>query len=148
MPLVRVSERALAGKPAPTFLRPCRTAFDLHTPTLVARGRYLAFLGRISPEKRVDRPEPFGLVMIEAIACGTPVLAVRRGAVPDVSDDGLTDYVVDNLEEAVSKVDGVMSLDRSQVRRRFEQRLTAERMAQDRSAGDHSPLFYRWRRRP
>jgi len=74
--------------------------------------------------------------MIEARACGTPVLAFRRGAVPEVSDDGLMGYVVDNLEEAISNVDSLMSLDRSQVRRRFEQRFTAERMAQDRSAGD------------
>jgi glycosyltransferase involved in cell wall biosynthesis len=79
----------------------------------------------------IDWPEPFGLVMIEAMACGTPVLAFRRGSVPEVVEDGVTGYVVDNLEEAIAKVDSILSLDRTQVRRRFEQRFTAERMAQD-----------------
>jgi glycosyltransferase involved in cell wall biosynthesis len=79
----------------------------------------------------VDWPEPFGLVMIEAMACGTPVLAFRRGSVPEVVDDGVTGYVVGSVEEAIHKVDSVLSLDRAQVRRRFEQRFTAERMAQD-----------------
>jgi glycosyltransferase involved in cell wall biosynthesis len=79
----------------------------------------------------VDSPEPFGLVTIEAMACGTPVLAFRQGSVPEVVEDGVTGYVVDSLEDAISKVDSVLSLDRAQVRRRFEQRFTAERMAQD-----------------
>jgi glycosyltransferase involved in cell wall biosynthesis len=170
---------------------------NLLTPTLIAHGGYLAFLGRISPEKRVDRaiaiahtvglplriaakvdrvdeeyfkgeiaplldqpgiefigeidecqkgrflgdagallfpidwPEPFGLAMIEAMACGTPVLAFRNGSVPEVVEDGITGYVVDSLEEAVCRIGSVLALDRAQVRRRFEQRFTAERMALD-----------------
>jgi hypothetical protein len=69
--------------------------------------------------------------MIESMACGTPVLAFRRGSVPEVVEDGVTGYVVDSFEEAITRVDSVLSLDRAQVRRRFEQRFTAERMAQD-----------------
>src|SRR5262245_45523552 len=69
--------------------------------------------------------------MFESMACGTPVLALRRGSVPEVVEDGLTGYVVENLEDAISRVDSVLSLDRRQVRRRFEQRFSAERMAQD-----------------
>ena len=70
-------------------------------------------------------------MMIESMACGTPVLAFRRGSVPEVVEDGVTGYVVDSLEEAISRVGSVLSLDRVQVRGRFEQRFTAERMAQD-----------------
>jgi glycosyltransferase involved in cell wall biosynthesis len=162
-------------------------------------GHYLAFLGRISPEKRVDRairiarrlgmplkiaakvdnadrdyykiqiepllkdsqslvefigeigdeakneflgnayallfpidwPEPFGLVMIEALACGTPVIAYRNGSVPEVMDDGITGFVVDNTEQAVRAVGRVASLNRAECRRVFEQRFSARRMAQD-----------------
>jgi glycosyltransferase involved in cell wall biosynthesis len=79
----------------------------------------------------IDWPEPFGLVMIEAMACGTPVLAFRQASVPEVVEDGVTGYMVDSVEEAVSKVDSVLCLDRAQVRRRFEQRFTAERMARE-----------------
>jgi len=170
---------------------------DLFTPTLVPRGGYLAFLGRISPEKRVDRaiaiaravglplkiaakvdradeayfgrdiaplldqpgiefigeideqqkgrflgearallfpidwPEPFGLVMIEAMACGTPVLAFRHGSVPEVVDEGITGHIVDGVDEAIRKIGRVLALDRGRVRRRFEQRFTAQRMVQD-----------------
>ena len=160
-------------------------------------GDYLAFLGRISPEKRVDRaieiatrlglplriaakvdavdrsyfenviapllegrgveyvgelgeldkdpflggalallfpvdwPEPFGLVMIEALACGTPVIAYRRGSVPEVIDDGVTGFVVDGVEDAVEAVRRVPALDRRACRRAFEHRFTASRMARD-----------------
>ena len=170
---------------------------DLLTPTLHTRGGYLAFLGRISPEKRVDRainiaraiglplriaakvdradeayfetqirplltlpgieyigeiderskskflgdaqallfpidwPEPFGLVMIEAMACGTPVLAFRHGSVPEVIDDGLTGYVVESVDEALLKMDSLLDLDRGRIRRRFEERFAASRMARD-----------------
>jgi glycosyltransferase involved in cell wall biosynthesis len=170
---------------------------DLLAPTLHPRGGYLAFLGRISPEKRVDRaidiaravglplkiaakvdrvdqayferdirpllnlpgieyigeiderakgkflgaalallfpidwPEPFGLVMIEAMACGTPVLAFRHGSVPEVIDDGITGYVVDSVDEAFLKMGSLLALDRGRVRRRFEARFSATRMAHD-----------------
>jgi glycosyltransferase involved in cell wall biosynthesis len=170
---------------------------DLLTPTLCARGGYLAFLGRISPEKRVDRaiaiaraiglplkiaakvdrmdqayfateirpllslpgidyigeiderakdkflgdarallfpidwPEPFGLVMIEAMACGTPVLAFRHGSVPEVIDEGVTGHVVDSVDEAILKMGSLLALDRGRVRRRFDERFSSARMAHD-----------------
>jgi glycosyltransferase involved in cell wall biosynthesis len=77
----------------------------------------------------IDWPEPFGLVMIEAMACGTPVLAFRAGAVPEVIDEGVTGFIVDTLEEAVAAMPRVLSLDRASVRRRFEDRFSAKRMA-------------------
>jgi glycosyltransferase involved in cell wall biosynthesis len=79
----------------------------------------------------VDWPEPFGLVMIEAMACGTPVLAFRRGSVPEVIEDGITGKVVDSEEEAIAALPAILSYDRGAVRQRFEQRFTAARMAQD-----------------
>lgn len=79
----------------------------------------------------IDWPEPFGLVLIEAMACGTPVLAFRHGSVAEIVDDGVTGYVVDTLEEAIVALPQVMSLDRRGVRRRFEERFSAARMAKD-----------------
>jgi glycosyltransferase involved in cell wall biosynthesis len=170
---------------------------DLYAPTFNPRGGYLAFLGRIAPEKGVDRaihvanmlgiplkiaakvdradepyfrecivplldgknvhfigeigereksqflgralalmflidwPEPFGLSMIEAMACGTPILALRRGSVEEVVDDGLTGYIADDVGEAILSVPRVLALDRRAVRRRFEARFTATRMTND-----------------
>jgi glycosyltransferase involved in cell wall biosynthesis len=171
---------------------------DLLPFTAKTRGNYLAFLGRISPEKRPDRaieiahaagvpvklaakvddvdqrywneeikplvdaspntefvgeiddaekarfigqaralifpidwPEPFGLVMIEAMACGTPVIAYRNGSVPEVIEDGVTGFVVDDIHEAVGAVHAAEKLDRRLVRACFEKRFTAERMALD-----------------
>ncbi len=167
------------------------------TPIFSPRGGYVAFLGRISPEKRPDRaieiaralgvplkiaakvdkadeayfretieplltgpgvefvgeineaqkgeflgdasallfpidwPEPFGLVMIEAMACGTPVLAFRQGSVPEIIDDGVTGRIVDTVEEAIVALPQVLALDRRAVRRRFEERFSASRMAKD-----------------
>jgi glycosyltransferase involved in cell wall biosynthesis len=159
-------------------------------------GGYLAFIGRISPEKRVDRaieiarlagrklivaakidrvdakyhaelgnllhaphvefvgevgeeakgeilrgasalvfpidwPEPFGLVMIEAMACGTPVIAWRCGSAPEVIDDGITGWVVDSIDEAVAAVERADGLDRRRCRATFDRRFTADRMAAD-----------------
>ena len=79
----------------------------------------------------IDWPEPFGLVMIEAMACGTPVLAFRAGSVPEVIDEGVTGMIVDSLDEAVAAMPRVLSLDRAAVRRRFEERFSAKRMALD-----------------
>jgi glycosyltransferase involved in cell wall biosynthesis len=170
---------------------------DLHEPIYNPRGGYVAFLGRISPEKRPDRairiartlgiplkiaakvdkvdeayfreqiapllsdpgvefigeiderskaeflgealallfpidwPEPFGLVMIEAMACGTPVLAFRRGSVAEIIDQGVTGGIVDTMDEAVRMLPRVIALDRHVVRRRFEQRFSSARMATD-----------------
>ena len=159
--------------------------------------RYLAFLGRISPEKRVDRaihiaercglplkiaakvdavdhdyfeemikpllakphvefigeisdaqkseflsaalalivpidwPEPFGLVMIEAMACGAPVIAFNRGAVPELIEDGVTGFVVEDETSAVGALRHLARLSRARIRKRFEERFTARRMAKD-----------------
>ena len=163
----------------------------------VQPGTYLAFLGRISPEKRVDRaieiarrtgiplkiaakvdvvdgeyfesrirtllddslveyigeigdhekseflsgacallfpvdwPEPFGLVMIEALACGTPVIAYRAGSVPEVIEEGKTGYIVETLDQAVRAVRRLGALDRKVCRRVFEERFSAGRMCAD-----------------
>jgi glycosyltransferase involved in cell wall biosynthesis len=79
----------------------------------------------------VDWPEPFGLVMIEAMACGTPVLAFRCGSVAEVIEDGITGKVVDSEVEAIAALPEILSYDRRAVRRRFEERFTAARMAKD-----------------
>jgi glycosyltransferase involved in cell wall biosynthesis len=79
----------------------------------------------------IDWPEPFGLVMIEALACGTPVIAWRCGSVPEVIDDGLTGFVVDNLDQAVAAVGRVARLSRRICRQVFEVRFDARRMVRD-----------------
>jgi glycosyltransferase involved in cell wall biosynthesis len=79
----------------------------------------------------IDWPEPFGLVMIEALACGTPVIAWRNGSVPEVIEDGVTGSVVDSVEDAVEAVGRVAWLARSTCRQVFEQRFDAARMAGD-----------------
>jgi len=161
------------------------------------QGSYLAFLGRISPEKRVDRAieiaksanmklkiaakidavdreymereiqplldhpliefigeigerekqeflgnayallfpidwsEPFGLVMIEAMACGTPVVAFLRGSVPEVIDEGVTGFIVQSIKEAVVALERIQHFDRERCREVFERRFSATRMAND-----------------
>jgi glycosyltransferase involved in cell wall biosynthesis len=77
----------------------------------------------------IDWPEPFGLVMIEAMKEGTPTIAWRRGSVPEVVDDGVTGFIVHSVEEAVLAVHKADDLDRAAVRQRFEARFTASRMA-------------------
>ncbi|MGC1355846.1 MAG: glycosyltransferase, partial [Xanthobacteraceae bacterium] len=79
----------------------------------------------------VDWPEPFGLVMIEAMACGTPVLAFRCGSIPEIIENGITGTVVDSEQEAVAALPALLSYDRRAVRRRFEEKFTATRMAKD-----------------
>jgi hypothetical protein len=79
----------------------------------------------------VDWPEPFGLVMIEAMACGTPVLAFRCGSVPEVIDYGVTGKAVGSEEEAVAALPAILAYNRRAVRQGFEERFTATRMAQD-----------------
>ncbi|OAQ20244.1 glycosyltransferase family 4 protein [Thermosulfurimonas dismutans] len=169
---------------------------DLYRP-VYEPGKYLAFLGRISPEKRPDRaielaervgiklliaakvdkadeeyfkevikprlkspwvefigeitekekqeflgealallmlidwPEPFGLVMIEANACGTPVIAWRCGSVPEIIEDGRNGFIVESMEEAERAVEGLSGLSRRECRRVFEEHFTAERMARE-----------------
>jgi glycosyltransferase involved in cell wall biosynthesis len=79
----------------------------------------------------ISWPEPFGLVMIEAMACGTPVIAYRSGSVPEVIDEGVTGFIVESERQAIEAVGKVAKLDRQQVRATFERRFTATRMARD-----------------
>jgi glycosyltransferase involved in cell wall biosynthesis len=79
----------------------------------------------------IDWPEPFGLVMIEAMACGTPVIAFNSGSVPEVIDDCITGFVVPGETEAIEAIGRLSELDRRQVRTHFEKRFTARRMAEE-----------------
>jgi glycosyltransferase involved in cell wall biosynthesis len=199
MPLVSISNAQRMPLPGANFVATVHHGLpvDLLTPNFEPRGGYLAFLGRISPEKRPDRaiaiarqaglplkiaakvdkaddayfrdviapmlegpgiefigeikenakseflgqaagllfpidwPEPFGLVMIEAMACGTPVLAFRCGSVPEIVDEGITGCIVSDVDEAVRAIPGLLTLDRKAVRSRFEERFSSTRMAAD-----------------
>jgi glycosyltransferase involved in cell wall biosynthesis len=79
----------------------------------------------------INWPEPFGLVMIEAMACGTPVIAWRCGSVPEVVDEGVTGFVVQTIDEAVDAVSRIDTLDRQTCRPQFERRFDTRRMARD-----------------
>jgi len=105
---------------------------------------YIEYIGEINDAEKqevigkalalihpVEFPEPFGIAMIEAMACGTPVVGFRTGSIPEVVDEGITGFVVDNIPEAVKAIDKVASLSRKQVREVFEKRFTASRMAED-----------------
>jgi glycosyltransferase involved in cell wall biosynthesis len=199
MPLVSISSAQRRPVPNANFVGTVHHGIParLYRGTLEARGGYLAFLGRISPEKcpdraisiaraagiplkiaaKVDRvdemyfktqiepllegggvefigeisdrqksqflgdarallftidwPEPFGLSMIEAMACGTPVLAFRCGSVPEVVEDGITGAIVETMEEAIAALPRVLALDRKTVRHRFDERFSATRMAKE-----------------
>ena len=98
----------------------------------INEGEKCEFLGRaralLFP---IDWPEPFGLVMIEAMSAGTPVIAWRCGSAPEVIADGVTGVIVDSVEAAAAAVPIVSQMSRSGVRAEFERRFTAERMARD-----------------
>jgi glycosyltransferase involved in cell wall biosynthesis len=107
-------------------------------------GRNVELIGEISDSEKpdflsgaiallvpIDWPEPFGLVMIEAMACGTPVIAFNRGSVPEIIEHGVTGWIVEDEAEAVAAIRQVADLSRAEVRRRFERRFSAERMAED-----------------
>jgi glycosyltransferase involved in cell wall biosynthesis len=117
--------------------------FDEQIKPLMASGN-IEYIGEISDKEKseflsgaivllvpIDWPEPFGLVMIEAMACGAPVIAFNRGSVPEVVDDGVTGFVVEDINGAIGAVDRLGHLSREKIRRRFEERFTARRMAQD-----------------
>ena len=108
------------------------------------RGPFVEYIGEIGDEHKeeflggahallfpIDWPEPFGIVMIEAMACGTPIIAFRRGSVPEIVEEGETGFIVDDVDDAVEAVMKVAGLDRRRCRREFEERFTAERMAHD-----------------
>ena len=79
----------------------------------------------------IDWPEPFGLVIIEAMACGTPIIAYRCGSVPELIEEGVTGYIVDDIEGALEALGKIPAFDRRRCRRAFEERFSASRMAQD-----------------
>jgi glycosyltransferase involved in cell wall biosynthesis len=79
----------------------------------------------------IDWPEPFGLVMIEAMACGTPVIAYNHGSVPEIIDDGVNGFIVEDEMSAIAAVRRLPSISRAGVRANFEERFTARRMAED-----------------
>jgi glycosyltransferase involved in cell wall biosynthesis len=85
-------------------------------------------LGLLLP---IDWPEPFGLVMIEAMACGTPVIAYNRGSVPEIVEENLTGFIVEDEISAAAVVNRLAQLDRGMIRKQFETRFTARRMALD-----------------
>ncbi|HLJ94315.1 MAG TPA: glycosyltransferase family 4 protein, partial [Gemmataceae bacterium] len=93
----------------------------------------------------INWPEPFGLVMIEAMACGTPVIAYRRGSVPEIMEDGVTGWIVEQVDEAAKAVERVATLSRRRCRQVFEKRFMAARMVRDyvriycRLIGDEPP---------
>ena len=96
---------------------------DSHKPAFLSGARALLF--------PIAWPEPFGLVMIEAMACGCPIIAFRRGSVPEVIEDGRTGFIVDTVDAAVAAAGRLHELDRGAIRARFEERWTAQRMAED-----------------
>jgi glycosyltransferase involved in cell wall biosynthesis len=111
---------------------------------LLAQGGGVELVGEIDDSRKsaflsgarallmpIEWPEPFGLVMIEAMACGTPVIACNRGSVPEIIEDGVTGFIVENEEEAVAAVARIGELDRTRIRARFEERFSARRMAED-----------------
>jgi len=79
----------------------------------------------------IDWPEPFGLVMIEAMACGTPIIAYANGSVPEVIEHGVTGFLVDDLDDAVRAVERIPTISRRRCREVFEERFSARRMAHD-----------------
>ncbi|GAN76682.1 glycosyltransferase family 4 protein [Acidisphaera rubrifaciens] len=117
--------------------------FDTVIKPLLA-GDDIDFIGEISETEKsaflsaasalllpIDWPEPFGLVLIEAMACGTPVIAFKRGSVPEILEDGLTGWIVDSVDEAVAATRRLQGLSAEAVRAEFDRRFTARRMALD-----------------
>lgn len=142
---IQIAERAgLPLKIAAKVDKADQEYFDDEIKPLLDRSPHVEMIGEINDERKsgflsgaialmfpIDWPEPFGLAMIEAMACGTPVIAFNRGSVPEVVDDGVTGYIVENVEEAVSALSRIGELSHSRIRAVFERRFTARRMATD-----------------
>jgi glycosyltransferase involved in cell wall biosynthesis len=107
-------------------------------------GKSVEYLGSVGPDRRADVlgkavallhlisfDEPFGLSLVESMACGTPVIAFRRGSMPELIRHGETGYIVDDIEEAINAVEVIKSIDRTKCRADVEQRFTSSRMARD-----------------
>lgn len=118
--------------------------YDTRIKPLIAGNPDVEFIGEINDAQKpdflsgahallfpIDWPEPFGLVMIESMACGTPVIAFNCGSVPEVMDDGVTGFIVNDVDQAVKALGKVDTLDRARVRATFDRRWTARRMAED-----------------
>ncbi len=118
--------------------------FDRQVRPVLNQSPHVEFIGEINDAQKQDFlgqakallfpiswPEPFGLVMIEAMACGTPVIAFKSGAVPEILEDGLTGFVVENVEEAAIAVDNLDLLFRPTIRSRFEERFNVRAMARE-----------------
>ena len=121
-----------------------RQYFDEQVKPVLDVSPHVEFIGEINDSQKqdflgrarallfpIDWPEPFGLVMIESMACGTPVIAFNSGSVPEVMEDGLTGFVVDDIEGAVAAVDRLDRLFRPSIRSRFQERFSAGAMARD-----------------
>jgi glycosyltransferase involved in cell wall biosynthesis len=121
-----------------------QTYFDQQVKPVLDASPHVEFIGEINDSQKQDFlgrarallfpirwPEPFGLVMIEAMACGTPVIAFNCGAVPEVMEDGLTGFVVDDIQGAVAAVGKLDRLFRPSIRSRFQERFSAGAMARD-----------------
>lgn len=118
--------------------------FETEIKSLLEQSQFCEFVGEINDSQKneflgnanvllfpIDWPEPFGLVMIEAMACGTPVLAYGHGSVPEVMENGVTGFIVHDMDEAIQKMDRIPSLSRRKCREVFERRFTAETMARN-----------------
>ncbi len=121
-----------------------QTYWDEQIKPLIDASPWVEYIGEINDAQKpaflsgahallfpIDWPEPFGLVMIESMACGTPVIAFNRGSVPEVIDHGVSGFIVHDEASAVAAMNRVDELDRTLVRRTFDRRFTARRMAED-----------------
>ena len=119
-----------------------RTYWDSTIAPLVERHPNVEYVGEINDRQKgaflgnarallfpIDWPEPFGLVMIEAMACGTPVVAFRAASVPEVIEDGVSGFIVRDIEQAVDAVSRLGELDRTTIRAAFDRRFSVKRMA-------------------
>lgn len=126
------------------YKREVKPMFEKHDVVYVGeiddKGKSEFLSGAIALVFPIQWSEPFGLVMIEAMACGTPVIAYNRGAVPEVVEEGVTGFIVNTAEEAAAKVGEAANLDRKKIRDEFEKRFTSTVMAKQ-----YEKLFYRIR---